>query len=154
MSATPFRVGLLLLSVAFVAIAAAPEPTPPTLDARLGSARMTLPLEALAEKYPLAPGKDFQVSEVGRDAHTSHHVVWIVDREVPHRHDRHDLFVVILRGHGTMRLGDEARAVGDGSILYVPRGTPHAFRNESGEPALAYAIYAPAFDGVDRVPVE
>jgi mannose-6-phosphate isomerase-like protein (cupin superfamily) len=36
----------------------------------------------------------------------------------------------------------------------VPRGTPHAFANESGEPALAYAVYVPAFDGQDRVPVE
>jgi mannose-6-phosphate isomerase-like protein (cupin superfamily) len=80
--------------------------------------------------------------------------VWIVDREVPHRHDTHDLVVVMLRGYGTMRLGGETRPVGPSSILYVPRGTPHAFANESGEPALAYAVYTPAFDGVDRVPVD
>jgi mannose-6-phosphate isomerase-like protein (cupin superfamily) len=36
----------------------------------------------------------------------------------------------------------------------VPRGTPHAFTNESGAAALAYAVYVPPFDGKDREPVE
>lgn len=88
---------------------------------------------------------------MARDRHTSHHVVWIRTQEVPHRHDRHDLWVVIVRGHGTMRLGDEERAVGEGSVLYVPRGTVHAFRNLSSAAAAAYAVYAPPFDGKDRV---
>ena len=154
MRSTASRLSTFGLALAAVAFAASPGVEKPVLDALFPSGRLTLPLEALAETYPLAQGKDFQVSEVGRDAHTSQHVVWIVDREVPHRHDRHDLFVVMLRGYGTMRLGDQVRPVGERSILYVPRGTPHAFRNESGAPALAYAVYAPAFDGVDRVPVE
>jgi mannose-6-phosphate isomerase-like protein (cupin superfamily) len=51
-----------------------------------------------------------------------------------------------------MRLGADERPVGEGSILYVPRGTVHAFRNATAEPALAYAVYAPAFDGKDRAP--
>jgi mannose-6-phosphate isomerase-like protein (cupin superfamily) len=41
--------------------------------------------------------------------------------------------------------------VGEGSILYVPRGAVHAFRNDAPEPAIAYAVYLPAFDGQDRV---
>jgi mannose-6-phosphate isomerase-like protein (cupin superfamily) len=145
--------GIALAAVA-LAVSPAPGPTPATLDALFPSGRLTLTLDALAAKYPLPPGKEFQVDEVGRDAHSSQHVVWIVDREVPHRHDTHDLFVVMVRGYGTMRLGAEKRPVGQGSILYVPRGTPHAFANESGEPALAYAVYFPAFDGKDRVTVD
>jgi mannose-6-phosphate isomerase-like protein (cupin superfamily) len=138
---------------------AQPAPPPDTgaeavLDALYGSERRTVALDALAEDDGLAPGEAFKVVELGRDAHTSHHLVWIRDREVPHRHDRHDLVVVMLRGHGAMRLGAEERAVGEGSILYVPRGTVHAFRNASPEPAAAYAVYTPAFDGMDRVPVE
>ena len=137
---------------------ARPAPPPDTgaeavLDALYGSERRTVALDALAEDDGLAPGEAFKVVELGRDAHTSHHLVWIRDREVPHRHDRHDLVVVMLRGHGAMRLGAEERAVGEGSILYVPRGTVHAFRNASPEPAAAYAVYTPAFDGQDRFPV-
>ena len=121
------------------------------LDALFPEGRTTLELEVLAARDGLEPGQDFVVLELGRDAGSSHHLVWIRDREVPHRHDRHDLFVVILRGYGAMRLGDTERAVGQGSILYVPRGTVHAFRNDSDAPAVAYAVYAPAFDGSDRV---
>ncbi len=156
MKVTPFRAaacGLALL-VGLAAASDAPVRVPATLDALFPAGRLTLPLADLASRYPLPAGKDFFVHEVARDAHSSHHAVWIQDREQPHRHDRHDLFVVIVSGHGTMRLGAEARPVGEGSILYVPRGTPHAFTNEFGEPALAYAVYAPAFDGKDRIDVD
>lgn len=128
--------------------------SPATLDALFPDGRRTESLLALADSETLAAGEGFRLREIGRDANSSHHLVWIRDREQPHRHDRHDLFVVMLRGYGFMRLGDEERAVGEGSILYVPRGTPHAFRNNSGEVAVAYAVYAPAFDGTDRVPVD
>ena len=141
--------GLLLSGLA--AGADPPDAPPAVLDVLLGE-RLSLPLEELPGRVTLAPEQDFRVTELGRDAHTSHHVVAIRDAEVPHRHDRHDLLVVMLRGHGRMRLGNETRPVGEGSILYVPRGSVHAFTNASQEPAVAYAVYHPPFDGRDRVP--
>jgi len=131
----------------------AADAPPAVLDALFPNGRETVPLAALAERVTLAPGEDFRVIELARDANTSQHLVAIQGAEIPHRHDRHDLLVVMLRGHGRMRLGAEQRPVGEGSILYVPRGAVHAFRNESPEPAVAYAIYVPAFDGKDRVEV-
>ncbi len=150
------RPALLGFAVAAVALAApaAQTPPPPVLDALLGEERLTLALEALESRAVLAEGENQRVVEIGRDAASSHHVVAIRDREVAHRHDRHDLLVVILEGHGVMRLGDEERPVGEGSILWVPKGTAHTFRNESRAPAIAYAVYLPAFDGEDRVPLE
>ncbi len=126
-------------------------PARAVLDALFPEGRRTEPLDALLRSSPLAPGEDFRVIEIGRDEATSHHLVWIRTAEVPHRHDRHDLFVVVLRGRGIMQLGDEGRAVGPGAILYVPRGTLHAFQNRSDAPAAAYAVYLPPFDGKDRV---
>ncbi len=143
---------VLLLGLAVLAGTALAEEPGSVFDGLFPQGRLTVPLASLAETEELAPDEGFKISELGRDAHSSHHAVWIRDREVPHRHDRHDLFVVILKGYGEMRLGDGTRSVGRGSILYIPRGTPHAFRNLSPEPALAYAVYAPAFDGKDRVP--
>jgi mannose-6-phosphate isomerase-like protein (cupin superfamily) len=145
-----------LASAAFFAAAVASTSGSPlaVLDALFPEGRSTIPLDQLAGRVSLAPDQAFRVVEVGRDAHSSHHVVAIRDREVPHRHDRHDLFVVILAGRGRMLLDGAERPVGEGSILYVPRGSVHAFRNESDAPALAYAVYTPAFDGEDRVPVE
>ena len=145
--------GLVPLCIALATSLGARTAPPAVFDGLLPG-RLHVPLEELALRAPLSPDQDFRVVPIGRDEHTSHHVVTIRDREVPHRHDRHDLVVVMLRGHGHMRLGDEERPVGEGSVLYVPRGTPHAFRNASDAPAVAYAMYAPAFDGEDRVTVE
>jgi mannose-6-phosphate isomerase-like protein (cupin superfamily) len=126
----------------------------PMLDALFPDGRRTESLRSLAASRALESGEEFRIVEVGRDGRSSHHLVWIRDREIPHRHDRHDLLVVLLRGRGGMRLGTEERSIGTGSILYVPRGTPHAFRNGTGEPAVAYAVYTPAFDGTDRATPE
>ena len=129
----------------------AAEESVPVYDGLLPQGRLTEPLSALAARESLAPEENFKLLELGRVEHISQHLVWIRDREQPHRHDRHDLVAIIVRGSGKMRLGDEERAVGEGSILYIPRGTVHAFRNESGQVAMAYAIYTPAFDGQDRI---
>lgn len=151
MMAAMFRVGVVVLALG---CANTNESTPPVLDALFPDGRRTESLAALADSETLGPEEAFRLREIGRDAFSSHHVVWIREREVPHTHDRHDLWVVMLRGHGTMLLGDEERPVGEGSVLYVPRGTVHAFRNLSDEVAVAYAVYAPAFDGRDRIDVE
>lgn len=143
------RVAAIAL-LAATSLACARAESPAVVDALFPDGRRTEALAALAASETLAPGEPFRLREIGRDANTSHHLVWIRDRETPHRHDRHDLFVVMLRGSGTMLLGAEERAVGEGSVLYVPRGTVHAFRNTSGDVAAAYAIYTPAFDGRDR----
>jgi mannose-6-phosphate isomerase-like protein (cupin superfamily) len=142
------------LALSLLLLAATPTgDAAPTIDAQLAGARVRIPLAALAERVPLAPGQDFRVVELGRDADTSHHLVAIRTAETPHRHDHHDLLVVMQRGHGTMRIGDETLPVGEHSILYVPRGTAHAFANTSAEPAISYVVYTPPFDGVDRVEV-
>jgi mannose-6-phosphate isomerase-like protein (cupin superfamily) len=136
----------------------APPPTPatpaPALDALLGGQRITLPLAELPGRVVLAPEENFKVVEIGRDASSSHHVVALRDREPVHRHDSHDLLVVTLEGHGSMLIGDEERAIGPRSIVYIPRGTVHAMRNTSGAVMYGYAVFTPPFDGKDRVPVE
>ncbi len=76
------------------------------------------------------------------------------DRQPLHRHDTHDLLVFVIEGHGHMHIADEERAIGERSIVYVPRGTPHAMRNAAQAPLTGYAVFTPAFDGQDRVLVE
>ncbi len=149
-------IAALLASGALVACAATGDgdPTPAVLDALWPGGRESVELSQLAERVPLAAAEDFRAVEIARDGATSHHVVSIRGAEVPHRHDRHDLLVVLLKGFGSMWLADDVRSVGEGSILYIPRGTPHAFTNHSDAPAVAYAVYLPAFDGTDRVLIE
>ena len=119
----------------------------------LGGQRLTEPFEQLAARVPLGPDESFKIAELGRDGSSSHHVVALRGREPVHRHDQHDLLVVTLEGHGSMLLGNEERAVGPHSIVYIPRGTVHAMRNLSGGVLYGYAVFTPPFDGKDRVPV-
>jgi mannose-6-phosphate isomerase-like protein (cupin superfamily) len=142
--------GVLALSLVWLAAAPASDSTP-TVDALLGSERVRIPLAALAERVPLAADQPFRVVELGRDASTSHHLAAIRGAEKPHRHDHHDQLVVIARGYGTLRVGDRTLPVGEGSIAYVPRGSVHAFANQSGAPAVSYLIYTPPYDGKDRI---
>ena len=149
------RVLTALLALSLVWLAAAPAvDSAPTVDALLGSERVRIPLAELAERVPLAADQPFRVVEIGRDADTSHHLAAIRAAEKPHRHDHHDQLVVIARGYGTLRIGDRTLPVGEGSIVYVPRGTVHAFANHSGAPAVSYVVYTPPYDGVDRVEVD
>ncbi|MDJ0868495.1 MAG: cupin domain-containing protein [Myxococcota bacterium] len=150
---------LLPLACASPGDGASPGPQDPAdasavLMARFPTGWRVGELDQLAEGVDLAPDQDFLVEEIGRDQSTSHHAVWIRDREQPHRHDRHDLWVVIVRGYGTMRIGERETPVGTGSVLYVPRATVHAFDNQSDDVAFALAVYAPPFDGEDRHPAE
>jgi mannose-6-phosphate isomerase-like protein (cupin superfamily) len=128
--------------------------TPAMLDAQFSEGRMTRPVTDLIASAELAPGEAFKIVELGRDAHSSHHIVSLRDREPLHRHDAHDLLVFVIEGHGHMRIGDEQRAIGERSVVYVPRGAPHAMSNTSARPLIGYAVFTPAFDGQDRMLVE
>jgi mannose-6-phosphate isomerase-like protein (cupin superfamily) len=127
---------------------------PAVVDGLFSAGRLTRPLSELITGAALAEGEGFRIVEVGRDANSSHHIVSLRDREPVHRHDTHDLLVVVLRGYGQMLIGDQERALGANSVVYVPRGTPHSMRNTSGTPIVGYAVFVPAFDGQDRVLVE
>ncbi|MBO9581164.1 MAG: cupin domain-containing protein [Sphingobium sp.] len=52
----------------------------------------------------------------------------------PHVHSREDEIFTIVRGHYRMRHGDEEVDAPAGSIIFMPRGVPHTFRNVSDEP--------------------
>ena len=121
------------------------------VDARFGDERLRVPLDTLVQRAALAPGQDFNATLIGADSHQSHHLVAIRTGETPHRHDEHDLVVIVIEGHGSMLIGQQSQPVAAGSVVYIPRRTRHAFSNESGAPATAYTIYTPPFDGKDRV---
>jgi mannose-6-phosphate isomerase-like protein (cupin superfamily) len=70
-----------------------------------------------------------------------------------HLHRRHDETVTILSGRGRLRLGDETRDVGPGTVVLIPRGTPHSVEVTEG-PMEAISVFSPAFDGKDRLFVD
>ncbi len=143
----------LALGLAGLALSSCAKPPVAVFDAFLPEGRRTEPLSALVDQ-PLEPDQYVRFTEIGRDEHSSHHLIWVRIGGVLHRHDHHDLNAVLLRGFGRLQLGDEEREVGPGSIIYAPRGVPHVFSNRSNEPAVAYFVFTPPYDGVDRVLID
>lgn len=71
----------------------------------------------------------------------------------PHYHAEHDETVVIVRGSGRVRLGESERKVKSGDVVFVPRGTIHAYLPEVGDEVIV-SCFAPVFDGKDRIFVD
>ena len=70
----------------------------------------------------------------------------------PHYHALHEETVYVVAGRARMRIGDAWHEIGPGSIVHVPTGVVHAV--EPLEPCTVLSIFAPPFDGGDRVFVD
>ncbi len=64
-----------------------------------------------------------------------------------HLHLRHEETFVVLEGQYEVRLGPDVVLVSAGDYVFVPRGTPHTYRNAGPVPARVLNIISPP-DGV------
>jgi quercetin dioxygenase-like cupin family protein len=62
----------------------------------------------------------------------------------PHVHSREEEGFYVLDGEITLHVGDERIVVTAGMFANLPVGTPHWFKNESGNPARMLISVAPA----------
>lgn len=83
----------------------------------------------------------------------SYHVLQVRNSEEFHRHDQHDLVVMMQTGTGIMFLKNESFRVNPGSVIFIPHGVPHYFLNTSPTPSSAIAVFSPRYDGKDYIPV-
>jgi mannose-6-phosphate isomerase-like protein (cupin superfamily) len=110
-------------------------------------------LDRVLAENPMAPGENIKITHLGADPAASHHIVQVRDREAPHIHREHDGTVVLLRGQGFLMMGQSRLDLTSGDVVFIPRNTPHYFVNTSPEPAAAFVVFSPPFDGKDIVPV-
>jgi mannose-6-phosphate isomerase-like protein (cupin superfamily) len=66
-----------------------------------------------------------------------------VDPQRPHTEDE---IYYVVRGQAVVLVGDEERAVGPGSVIYVSAGVEHRFHSIAEELALL-VVFAPAETG-------
>lgn len=110
-------------------------------------------LEEWIRDHPMPAGQEIALYDISRGETSSTHIVQIRRAEALHVHEHHDLVAILQRGHGILRVGSRELRVAAGSVVVIPRGTPHSFVNGSGEPAVAFVIFSPPFDGQDTVPI-
>jgi quercetin dioxygenase-like cupin family protein len=67
-----------------------------------------------------------------------------------HYHAKHEEVVYVVKGSGTMELAGETRDVKEGDLVYIHRKAAHSFRPK-GKEVRVLSIFAPAFDGKDRI---
>jgi quercetin dioxygenase-like cupin family protein len=66
---------------------------------------------------------------------------------VPHRHDGYDETIYGLEGTMTWTVGGATTDVGPGDALFIPRGTPHRYRNTSDDTIRELAVVTPGVLG-------
>ena len=62
----------------------------------------------------------------------------------PHTHPYQDEYIFVIDGRIDLLLDGKKRTAGVGDLVRMPRGLPHAFFNNSGEPVTALFWAAPA----------
>ena len=63
-----------------------------------------------------------------------------------HAHPANEQVYVIVRGRGTMKVGDEEQEVTAGTLVFIPPGTGHAIRNTDDDPLVFVSATAPPFE--------
>jgi len=123
----------------------------PSLTVANPQGAMHTSLTDLLAAHPLPPGQNGSAVLLGRTESMSYHLVQIRDREQPHLHATHDLTVTLVRGTGQFHIRGAVYDMRSGDVAVVPRGTPHYFVNTGTAPAVAFATFAPPYDGQDQV---
>src|SRR5688572_16376414 len=88
-------------------------------------------------------------SDFRREIHTAEHVQVVLMTVPPggeigaEVHRGIDQVLVFVDGTGEADLDDRTSPVGPGTLVVVPSGTRHNFRNTGAEPLRLYTIYGP-----------
>lgn len=61
-----------------------------------------------------------------------------------HYHDKNENVYIILKGTAELRLDDGTRRLGEGGVVFIPPGTPHALGNPGDVELVALELYSPA----------
>jgi len=89
----------------------------------------------------------------GDDAHTCN-VVQVRGAVKPHYHRHSHEIVCVISGPGRLRLGADEAHVKAGDVVFVARGTVHAFESTGPEPAVVLSVFTPGFVEGDRVSIK
>src|SRR3989338_5366132 len=84
--------------------------------------------------------KPFAKKDLGADAHSSRHLIYLKEPEKPHVHERSDLLVFVLKGKGSVHIRDQAFPIKKGDVVEIPQNTPHWAETENTGPMEVYAV--------------
>jgi quercetin dioxygenase-like cupin family protein len=126
-----------------------------------GSALAAAPAEApvihfseVVKANPIDATRGAAITEVVRGEQASVNV-WQMTKGLPaHFHREHEEVIIVQSGRAQARIGGRTQIMQAGDILLVPKGMVHQVRALGDEPFRGISVFAPAFDGKDRIMVE
>lgn len=133
-----------------IALLAASVALAPVARARAADPVVALE-QALADHAD--PSKGAVVTEILRGEQASVNAWQITDVMPPHLHREHEEVIIVRTGRARARIGDRDVDLKPGDVFLVPKNTVHAARAYGEEPFTGVSVFAPAFDGKDRVAV-
>ncbi|MFA0757898.1 MAG: hypothetical protein PVTTEEND_000014 [Candidatus Fervidibacter sp.] len=99
--------------------------------------------EKLAQQLTVPPDAPLARKMLAQTDHAAIAAVAIRTAELPHRHEKSDLLVILLKGKGEMTVGDRKFPMQAGDIAFIPKGVPHHFTNTDTTPSIGLALFAP-----------
>lgn len=136
-----------------LALAVAGVRAEPPAAAEAQAAPPVVAFEEVLRANPIDPVKGVAVTEILRGADASVNVWQVTDTMPAHLHRKHEEIIIVRSGRARARIGDRDVDLGPGDVFLVPRDTVHAARAIGEEPFVGVSVFAPAFDGTDRIPV-
>lgn len=89
-------------------------------------------------------GQVYVPKQVSDDSFSWHATFPVETFVPPHVHPHQDEYIFVLDGSIDLLLGGRRTSASAGDLVRMPRGIPHAFFNNSGEPVTALFWAAPA----------
>jgi quercetin dioxygenase-like cupin family protein len=137
----------LVLACGCVAIAAVTAAAPP-VEAPI------VRFEEVVKANPIDPERGAVLTEVARGEQASVNV-WQMTKGMPrHFHRAHEEVIFVKSGRAEVQVGARMLTAQAGDLILVPKNTPHSARAIGEEPFRGISVFAPAFDGKDRVMVD
>jgi mannose-6-phosphate isomerase-like protein (cupin superfamily) len=89
-------------------------------------------------------GQIYVPKQISNDSFSWHATFPVETFVPPHVHPHQDEYIFVLDGRIDLLMGGKKTSAVTGDLVRMPRGIPHAFFNNSGEPVTALFWAAPA----------
>ena len=134
---------------------------PIALLALLATGLAAAPVEApvvhfdeVTRANPIDATRGAVLTEVARGEQASVNV-WQMTKGLPlHFHRSHEEVIFVKSGRAEVRIGERTLTMQAGDLVLIPKGTLHSARAVGEEPFRGISVFAPAFDGKDRILVD
>lgn len=93
------------------------------------------------------------ISELYSSDYVSFTIATITGKSTPHMHKKMEEIYYILRGEGTIYIGDDSSPIKEGDLIPIPKNIFHHVLTKEGESIEVVVVTHPKFDKSDVIEV-